>query len=889
MFLFQNEISKGCDILICSPSTLLELMKQRETKLGRVVSLVLENTHILLQKYYSDTFAILHELQKITEKRTFNHGVQLTITSYQWTTEIEKIAKRLYYTPTVCIGVFVEAALYGKVRTKLTLAKSEEKLPLLKNVMLRQKKIVILCNTDEEVASIYDYLKNDTIFSVIFMDSTTTIKEQEELQDTWNIDTKPTALISTDHVLFSSCFINVHNANLVIQYSLPKSWTTFSQRFSLFLENYISPVAQTASTKKHKKSVMQLFLDEENSDQLGRMIGLFKRLNVPITDDIMLVHQKLLSNRELEKIRSKTELCEWLKLFGECLDVEACKFRHHLNTDIDISNKIPQSGIVKFKILHMFDVTRLSIRIFKHTDSEGYSHDITDRFSEIGALLNNLSDENTRKTVYDCKVGTICAYKEKDLFRRCIVTKILETGVLNIPCKVEIRLMDVGKILNVSVYDLFLLPSEELANIPPQYVEVYIANLIPPEQDIHWSDFARIRAQKLLRHSGYENTEHMFVGRIKLQLENTLWLNDVILTEYMEGKEYTRLTVKNSLLKNNIVQENEKQLNELYSLCTKFNFTLPDYTLPLLKPKKSTPPQALPLWAHLENCEEYNMVYFCAGSNPQQFFIRLCKHEILFNKLTDEIQNIVKQPDYIQQVDVFEGRCYLAKDPKGEQYARVIVNKIDNNIAECFFVDYGDYGFIPKTELKYLSDNLLTKLPFQVIECSLFGVRSIEKQWSENAIDLLYEYATEPDSDLMRYLNVKVIQTDFPNVTKGRKYSVLLIDSHIEKSIINKVLIDKNLAVGVKGENLDQVDFEKLKIDEVQENDSDLDEEYIRMSEKSKSMNQPEENYLDEDNNDIYGNPEREREDDEVSIDICINRDNFLTFIMDGLKTVSIL
>lgn len=147
----------------------------------------------------------------------------------------------------------------------------------------------------------------------------------------------------------------------------------------------------------------------------------------------------------------------------------------------------------------------------------------------------------------------------------------------------------------------------------------------------------------------------------------------------------------------------------------------------------------------------------------------------------------------------------MAKDPDGDDYCRVKVTSIKENIADCFYVDYGDQQFVDVLQLIHLSDRLITQLPFQVIECRLYGVKPILDCWSPEAVDILYEYCFEPQTDYFRTLYTKICNTETSRLTQGTKYALLLIDTMNSKPVmVNSVIIDCGFAVAVDSEHLDK-------------------------------------------------------------------------------------
>lgn len=77
------------------------------------------------------------------------------------------------------------------------------------------------------------------------------------------------------------------------------------------------------------------------------------------------------------------------------------------------------------------------------------------------------------------------------------------------------------------------------------------------------------------------------------------------------------------------------------------------------------------------------------------------------------------------------------------QYARGLILNVTNNIAEILCVDYGDVVEEECESLKYISNELIEKLPFQSIQCSLHGIRPVDSEWSDASVDLLYTMAFE--------------------------------------------------------------------------------------------------------------------------------------------------
>lgn len=78
------------------------------------------------------------------------------------------------------------------------------------------------------------------------------------------------------------------------------------------------------------------------------------------------------------------------------------------------------------------------------------------------------------------------------------------------------------------------------------------------------------------------------------------------------------------------------------------------------------------------------------------------------------MQEVIKNPLYIKEFPVEVGKYYLALDKESNEYNRVEILSILDGKADCFFVDYGDFAYVPISDIKYLSDEHIIKLPFQV-------------------------------------------------------------------------------------------------------------------------------------------------------------------------------
>lgn len=224
----------------------------------------------------------------------------------------------------------------------------------------------------------------------------------------------------------------------------------------------------------------------------------------------------------------------------------------------------------------------------------------------------------------------------------------------------------------------------------------------------------------------------------------------------------------------------------------------------------------------------------------------LTLHFYRFEHMQKDIQKAVKKPFYPTKCDVEVNGYYLAKDPEGDDYCRIKVTSLEKEKADCFYVDYGDQHWNNVSNIIFLSDELITQLPFQVIECRLFGVKPVLDCWSPEANDMLYEYCFEPNTDYFRTLYTKIHKIETPRLTQGSKYAVLLIDTINSKpTLVNNVIIDCGIAIGVDSEDLNvEILLSKVNTDEKEENEEEEIEE-IRAVQSEQETETDEDDGLD--------------------------------------------
>lgn len=140
-------------------------------------------------------------------------------------------------------------------------------------------------------------------------------------------------------------------------------------------------------------------------------------------------------------------------------------------------------------------------------------------------------------------------------------------------------------------------------------------------------------------------------------------------------------------------------------------------------------------------------VYVSAVDDPSKFWV-----QIVGPKATELDQLVDQMTEYYSKeenaslhelTDISIGEIVAAKFEFDNKWYRAEIKKIrsekdKSELFELYFVDYGDVGVASKNEVYELRTDFL-RLRFQAIECYLAHVEPINREWSEEAIDLFEE------------------------------------------------------------------------------------------------------------------------------------------------------
>lgn len=124
-----------------------------------------------------------------------------------------------------------------------------------------------------------------------------------------------------------------------------------------------------------------------------------------------------------------------------------------------------------------------------------------------------------------------------------------------------------------------------------------------------------------------------------------------------------------------------------------------------------------------------------------------------------------------------------------------------------FFVDYGDYSTVQLNDLRTLPNQFISRLPFQAIACSLFGVapKNSNNVWTEEDVDFFMSLTRAPDGFMHKlHAEVKSKASGVDEVTNGPHYQVHLKNRETgETKDIAQQMISGNFAVHMEDGDCD--------------------------------------------------------------------------------------
>ncbi|XP_016661859.1 putative ATP-dependent RNA helicase TDRD12 [Acyrthosiphon pisum] len=542
---------------------------------------------------------------------------------------------------------------------------------------------------------------------------------------------------------------------------------------------------------------------------------------------------------------SRPFLCDKVKQFGICEGT--CAERHDLCKTLDKEClNIPTKCLINIQLTKILSASHFYGRILKYSTKKNPTKDqdwisVNDSFERIKYELKNIG--STPNTIILSKTFTIgemvMVQTEQKEFYRAVVLDI-DYGWLTV--KVKVILIDMGHTEEISSNKIFVLPSH-LKELRPVAVEIIISSMEPVVEGgsvFNWPVNTTNLVRSLLEPIILTDLE--FICKVELTLGITLWVDWILAKKcikcsHIACKLYkTSLILPNELIKRNLARRSSLLVDKLINLDKDAYLWKKHLNAekPLIVKKSSIPlfscdeqkneiDEVIKVqWAHLSEHTISNVSVRYVDS-PKCFFVINMQFYERVIALQRDIDDAISNKTVEQLTCATVGNVCLALAPEENKYNRVIIQKINGKKAEVLFVDYGEFYEVEIDNLLTIPSSLLTKLPLQVIECSLSGFNVIlptddVAQFNNRLLEL---------TDTKIHLKV-LSSTTNAKFTGGTYYEVVLFsnDMNINSTMADEfnMYVDNTQIQNILSSNYKYKEYES----EVDDDDDALDEEEFK-------------------------------------------------------------
>lgn len=499
-------------------------------------------------------------------------------------------------------------------------------------------------------------------------------------------------------------------------------------------------------------------------------------------------------------------LCDQVKVFGVCKG--PCLERHALckTLDKDCLN-IPKKCFISIQLTKIVSASHFYGRILKYSTAKDPTNGqswviINDSFEQIKQELINVGSLSDTKVVHkNLSIGEMVMIEtDHGNFFRAIILNVL-SGWFSV--NVKVKLIDLGHIIEISSCKVFELPSH-LKEFRPVAVEIIISSMEPIEKIDSAFNCWPVTTTQLVRSllEPIMLTDLEFICKVELTLGITLWVDWLLAKKCIKCSHFAcKLYENNSfilpkeLIQRNVARANSQLIDKLMNLnkdaqVWKDEFLSVDNAKNESLVKKSN--------KLLFACEDQKVkineeiqaqwAYFSDGivydvsvdyvEHPKCILVRNLKFFDRISALQTDINEAVNNKTVTHVTRATVETVCLAIAPEGNNYNRVLITKVEDQTADVFYVDYGGYYTVKIETLLTIPSNLITKLPFQVIECNLSGFEDIVEIDDINKFNNRFLQLTNTK------IHLKVLSSSKnAKLTGGSNYEVVLFNNDININI----------------------------------------------------------------------------------------------------------
>lgn len=285
------DFMNGCDFLVTTPAMfgrIIDGVSWNVFDKNRLKHVIFDGIDGMMNLFQTEVNAIIRACT--SGRSNPEKNPQIIVTSNIWMKEIEfKLLSLMSPSKTVlCIDNFIEAAAF--VGCKFSVAKPslnlEDKLLKLvehfKQKSHKKLKTIVVTNNDENMKIVAERLKK--IVQVLAADKS----NSSEVKTKWSLENgaELSVLVTNDAVLSKMELRNVQN---LIHFDVPKSWSSFVNRFGVLMEQIYKILEKTVD----QPPVTKVFLDDDNVDQFAEIINFLHVRKLAKIPEIALEHVKV--------------------------------------------------------------------------------------------------------------------------------------------------------------------------------------------------------------------------------------------------------------------------------------------------------------------------------------------------------------------------------------------------------------------------------------------------------------------------------------------------------------------------------------------------------------------------------------------------------------------
>lgn len=534
-------------------------------------------------------------------------------------------------------------------------------------------------------------------------------------------------------------------------------------------------------------------------------------------------------------------LCDRIKQFGFCEG--SCSARHTLCKTLDKECiDIPAKCFISVQLITILSASHFYGRILKYSAEKDPTKDrdwisVDDSFERIKDELKNAASSLDAKILHknpDIGEMVMIENEQGEFFRAVVLDKV--SGWLGV--KVKVKLIDLGLKKDIDSNKVFIL-SSYLKKFRPVAVEIIISSMEPCGEGgnsiFSWPISTTNHVRNLLRPMILENLQ--FICKVELILGITLWINWILVKKCLNCSHFacklykTSLMLPRELIERNLARMNSQLIDKLMDLnkdarvwkeCvdeSENKSLAPEITnIPLFSCKEQnikTNEVIKVQWAHLSE----NVVHSISVDyveHPKCFLVRNLKFFDRINALQKDIDEVIINGTVEQLTCASIGTVCLATSPDNKnQYNRALIENINDQTADILFVDYGGFYQVKIEHLLTIPSNLITKLPFQIIECNLSGFNDILQNDVAHQFNNVFLQITNTK------MYLKVISSSLDaELTGGSRFEVVLFNNDIN---INVTMADK-FNIYVNNDQIQNISTLNYKYDNEESDDDDNNE-----------------------------------------------------------------